>query len=92
METAIKAIVKGVYKYPNMDQPKEFESNISFTLYPPAEGEKHYGTGCYMGVDFGNGNEAYVDVRYSGMTDIRKLASQYITNYLGSNLREFQLM
>lgn len=88
----IKAIVKGQYQYPFMMEPKQFEETATFTLYPPKDNEPHYGTGCYMGVDFGNGNDAYVDVRYAGTKDLKKLAAQYIENYWGGNLREYKFI
>ena len=85
----ITAIVRGEYQYPFMMEPKQFEEKVTFTLYPPKDGEPRYGTGYYMGVDFENGNDAYVDVRYAKTTDIKKLADQYINDYWGKNLREY---
>lgn len=89
---SIKAIVKGQYQYPDMKQPEQFKMCVEFTLYPPKENEPHYGTGCYMGVDFSNWNDAYVDVRYTGTKDLKKLAEMYIKNYWGDNLREYEFI
>ena len=90
MSNTITATIRGQYQYPYMPKPKAFETTAKFTLIPPDPGEQHYGTGCYMSVEYGNGNDDYVDVRYARTTDIKKLAEAFIKDHWGENLREYE--
>ena len=89
MNNKVKAIVKGQYQHPGMKEPKRFEEEVTFTIYPPKPGEPHYGNGCYMGVESDNGIDDLIDVRYMGNRHIKELAKVYIENHWGSNLREY---
>ena len=88
MKTEITATVRGTYQWPNMSEPKTFDGVLEFTLIPPNEGEAHYGTGCYMDVRRKGESREYVDVRYAGTKDIKKLAKQYIEDRFGDNAKE----
>ena len=88
----MKAKIIGQYQYPGMEEPKRFEHEAEFTLYPPVDGEYYYGTGCYMGVDFANGNHEYIDVRYAGTKEMKVLAERFIKDYFGENLIEYHFI
>ena len=86
---SIKATIRGEYQWPSMTEPKQFEVEATFTLLPPAKGEAHYGTGCYMTVKIPHEREHYVDVRYERTRDLKELARRWIEGYYGENLREY---
>lgn len=85
----MKATIKGHTHYFG-EESKEFTTSINFKLHPPKENEPHYGTGYYMSVNFEghSGSSEYVDVRYLGTTDIKKLANLYIEDRYGKNAEE----
>lgn len=89
MENTVMVRVNGQYQYPNMTEPKRFEEIVKFILYPPKADEPHYGTGCYMGVEFENGYRDSVDVRYTRTRNLKELAAVFIRNYWGDNLIEY---
>jgi hypothetical protein len=66
----------------------KFKANIKFTLVPP-ETRDYYGNGYYMNVEHDNCIH-YIDVRYSGTTDIDKLARIWVRNYFGNNAKEIK--
>ena len=73
-----RAIVGG-----NSRDGKRFEHEFLFELLPPAKGENHYGTGCYMNcwmIDPKDDEPWQVDVRYEGTTDLEKLATDWALN------------
>lgn len=67
-------------------QKQDFTTQVTFRLVPPT-GKDYYGNGYYMTVDM-PGNNFYVDCRYSGTTDINKLADTWMKNYFGPNAQE----
>ncbi len=69
-------------------QNNDFSTVVTFRLVPPSE-KDYYGNGHYMTVDM-PGNNFYVDCRYSGTTDISKLATTWIKHYFGPNAREIR--
>lgn len=78
----LKITVKGVTEW-----GEKFETPCEFTLIRPKEGESYYGTGCYMLVKMRN-DKQYVDTRYSGTKDIKKLAMNWIESCFGTNAKE----
>lgn len=88
MKTKIAATIRGQYQWPNMAEPKPFETVLNFTLIPPEAGEAHYGTGCYMLVESNGKEQGYIDVRYAGTKDIKKLAKMYIDDHYGNNAKK----
>ena len=66
----------------------KFKTQVKFTLFPP-DGSDYYGNGYYMDVEH-DGCIHYIDVRYSGTTDIEKLARIWIKNYFGNNVEEIK--
>jgi len=67
-------------------QKQDFSVEVTFRLIPP-DSNDYYGNGYYMTVDMPN-NHFYVDCRYSGTTDIGRLADTWIKNYFGPNAQE----
>lgn len=84
MEKTAKYLVKGF-----SNNVGEFEEELLFTLSFPKENESHYGTGCYMGVEWKNShNRQSYDVRYERTTDIDVLAKRIIESYYGKNAKD----
>lgn len=77
----LKIIVNGI------SEGENFTTDLMFTLIPPKE-KTFYGNGYYMKVDIKGNTFAWVNVRYSGKPDIKKLANQWIENYFGENAKE----
>lgn len=65
---------------------RDFSIEVTFRLVPPTD-KDYYGNGHYMTVDMPS-NHLYVDCRYSGTTDLEKLARIWIKNYFGPNAQE----
>ena len=68
-----------------------FEEQLEFHLIPPADGEPHYGTGCYMRVKMSLSGVQLEDVRYAKTTDIEILANRFIKGWYGENAKEVTL-
>ena len=90
-EQVLEAIISGVVQW---DNNRPFESRVKFTLIPPEDGERHYGTGCYLHMEVvgEKGTDRHFDVRYLRTTDIRKLAKIVAEEVYGDNMKQFKVV
>ena len=65
-----------------------YKTTVKFTLIPPGKRD-YYGNGYYMNVEHGDCIH-YIDVRYSGTTDIDKLARLWVKDYFGNGAKEIR--